>query len=327
MRTSSDHRQIHSRRLHCERGIFRGLILLCLCVCSLASAQFVAPQKIALTRPVAVAPAPLPPPTEPVQPMQQVQPSPLVRVADGRMLAPDIARIVNRGELVVAMLDTDNPPFFSEKAGVMSGTDVDLVTLIAKELGVKVRFDRSAKTFDSVAEIVARGEADIGISRLAKTLKRGQYVHFSDTYMRLSHAFLINRVRFAELSGGRPVPEVIRNFTGSISVIANSSWEEFGRRNFPKAKLVAYPTWADAVAAVIKGDVVAAYRDELEVMAIVRHDPKLALTLRTVTFNDLESPLTMMIGVRDDTLLSFVNEVIAQRPEKPTASSVLKLMK
>lgn len=324
MRTSSHHRQIHSRRLHGERGIFRGLFLLCLCVCNLAFAQSVEPQKIALTRPVAVAPSPLPPPTELAQP---VQPSPLVRVADGRMLAPDIARIVNRGELVVAMLDTDNPPFFSEKAGVMSGTDVDLVTLIAKELGVKVRFDRSAKTYDSVAEIVARGEADIGISRLAKTLKRGQYVHFSDTYMRLSHAFLINRVRFAELSGGQPVPQVIRNFTGSISVIANSSWVEFGRRNFPKAKLIAYPTWAEAVAAVVKGDVVAAYRDELEVMAIVRHDPKLALTLRTVTFNDLESPLSMMIGVRDDTLLSFVNEVIAQRPEKPTAASVLKLMK
>lgn len=252
----------------------------------------------------------------------------MVKMADGRLLAPDIARIINRGELVVSMMSSDNPPFFSNnKKGELVGTDVDLSKLIAKELGVPVRFDRSAKTFDAVAEVVAAGQADLGISRLARTLKRGQMVHFSSTYMRLGHALLINRIRFAELAGDRPVAQVVRNFTGTISVIANSSWEEFGRRNFPNAKLVPFPTWAEAVNAAKTGMVVAAYRDEMEVMQFVNNDPSLALTLRTVTFNDLESPLSAMVGVRDLTLLSFVNEVIAQRADKPTVSSVLKSIK
>lgn len=253
--------------------------------------------------------------------------SPLVKVADGRLLAPEIARIVTRGELVIAMLAADNPPFFSVKNGELAGTDVDLARLIGKELGVPVRFDRSPKTFDGVADAVAVGQADLGISRLARTLRRGQSVHFSVAYMRLGHALLINRIRFAEIAGDQPLPQVIRHFTGTIGVIANSSWEEFGRRNFPKAKLVSYPTWTDAVNAAKKGEVVAAYRDELEVMQIVNNDPSLALTLRTVTFNDLESPLSIMVGIRDLTLLSFVNELIAQRAEKPTASSVLKAIK
>ncbi|WP_332851539.1 substrate-binding periplasmic protein [Duganella sp. S19_KUP01_CR8] len=253
--------------------------------------------------------------------------SPLVKVADGRLLAPEIARIVTRGELVIAMLAADNPPFFSVKNGDLVGTDVDLARLIGKELGVPVRFDRSPKTFDGVAEAVAVGQADLGISRLARTLKRGQSVHFSVAYMRLGHALLINRIRFAEVAGDQPLPQVIRHFTGTIGVIANSSWEEFGRRNFPKAKLVSYPTWTDVVNAAKKGEVVAAYRDELEVMQIVNNDPGLALTLRTVTFNDLESPLSIMVGIRDLTLLSFVNELIAQRAEKPTASDVLKAIK
>jgi polar amino acid transport system substrate-binding protein len=145
--------------------------------------------------------------------------------------------------------------------------------------------------------------------------------------MRLGHALLIHRVRFAEMAGGQPLPQVIRNFTGKISVISGSSWEEFGRRNFPKAQIVPYPTWKEAVKAAKKGEVVAAYRDELKVQGIVRDDPGLALTLRTVTFNDLESSLSMMVGVRDATLLSFVNEVIAQRTEKPTVSSILKSIK
>lgn len=252
----------------------------------------------------------------------------MVKMADGRLLAPDIARIINRGELVVSMHSSDNPPFFStNKKGELVGTDVDLSRLIAKELGVVVRFDRSAKTFDAVAEVVAAGQADLGISRLARTLKRGQMVHFSSTYMRLGHALLINRIRFAELAGDQPMAQVVRNFTGTISVIANSSWEEFGRRNFPNAKLVPFPTWAEAVNAAKTGMVVAAYRDEMEVLQFVNNDPSLALTLRTVTFSDLESPLSAMVGVRDTTLLSFVNEVIAQRADKPTVSSVLKSIK
>jgi polar amino acid transport system substrate-binding protein len=287
--------------------------LAALCLCGWASAQGARPRQAAAPAAAVAAPEP--------------SRSPLVKVADGRMLAPDIARIVNQGELVVAMLASDNPPFFSVKGGVLAGTDVDLATRIGKELGVPVRFDRGPKTFDGVAEAVAAGQADLGISRMARTLKRGQMVHFSSTYMRLGHALLINRMRFAELAGDQPLQQVIRNFSGTLSVIAGSSWEEFGRRNFPNAKLVRYPTWNDAVNAAKTGAVVAAYRDELEVLQIVRNDPGLALSLRTVTFNDLESPLSMMVGVRDPTLLSFVNEVIAQWADKPTVSSMLKSIK
>ena len=253
--------------------------------------------------------------------------SPLVETANGHMVAPDIARIVNQGELVIATLATDTAPFFFVESGVLVGTDVDLAKRIGKELGVVVRFDRSAKTFDGVVEAVAAGRADLGISKLDRTLKRSQMVHFSIPYMRLGHALLINRVRFAAIAGDRPLPQVIRSFSGTIGVIAGSSWEESGRQNFPHAKLVSFPTWPNAVAAAKAGTVVAAYRDELAVLQIVHGDPGLALSLRTVTFNDLESRLSVMVGIRDPTLLSFVNEVITQWAEKPTVSSVLKPIK
>ncbi|RFP08976.1 MULTISPECIES: ABC transporter substrate-binding protein [unclassified Duganella] len=253
--------------------------------------------------------------------------SPLVRVADGRMLAPDIARIVNHGELVVSMLATDNPPFFSVKNGDLVGTDIDLAKLIATELGVTLRFDRSYKTFDSVVEAVALGKVDIAVSRLGRTLKRAQMVHFSISYIKLGHAMLINRMRFAQLAGDRSLPQVVRDYTGTLGVLAGSSWEEFGRRNFPKAKLVRYPTWPDLIEAAKKGEVTAVYRDEMEVVQLMREEPGLALTLRTVTFSDLEAPLSVVVGIRDLTLLSFVNELIAQRAVQPTADSVLKALK
>ena len=263
------------------------------------------------------------------QPAQPDTPrkSPLVKVTNGQVAAPDIARILNRDELVVAFISSDSAPFFSEKDGVMVGTDVDVARLIAKELGVPVRFDRSAKTFEAVVNLAAEGRADIGMGRLAKTVLRAQKVSFSTPYMKLPHSLMVNRLEFSKVSGDRAAPSVVRNFTGTLGVIGRSAWEEFGRRNFPKAKIVTYPSWEKVVAAVTKGEVVAAYRDEFEIQKIMRSDPSLALTLRTVTFNDIESSLSLMIGIQDTTLLSFVNEVITLRTEKPTVAMLLKEFK
>ncbi len=242
--------------------------------------------------------------------------SPLVRMADGRLLAPDIARIVERGELVVAMYQLDSPPFYAQKDGVMSGIDIDLARAIAGELGVKLRFDRSSASVDAVVEMVGNGQADLGISRLGRTLRRSQMVLFSTPYLVLDHAMLIHRVRFAEKYGKQPLKEAMRNFEGPLGVIANTSWVEFARRDFPAARLQPYPSWQALVDAVRRGDVLAAYRDELAVREVLEQDPRLALSLRTVTFTDAQTALSVMVGVRDGTLLSFVNEVIASQARR-----------
>jgi ABC-type amino acid transport substrate-binding protein len=253
--------------------------------------------------------------------------SPLVKARNGQMVAPDIARILNRGELVVAIISSDSAPFYSEMDGAMVGTDVHVARLIGKELGVPVRFDRTAKTFEAVVDLAAEGRADIGMGRLARTTLRAQRVSFSTPYMALQHAFLINRLAFSKISGDRAAPSVIRNFNGTLGVIGRSAWEEFGRRNFPEAKVVTYASWDKVLEAVKKGEVVAAYRDQFEIQKIMRSDPGLALTLRTVTFKDIASSLSLMIGIQDTTLLSFVNEVIAMRDEKPTVAMLLKELK
>ncbi|WP_426338127.1 substrate-binding periplasmic protein [Pseudoduganella sp. S-14] len=239
--------------------------------------------------------------------------SPLVRTADGRLLAPDIARIVERGELVIAMYQVDSPPFYVQKDGVMSGIDIELAQAIAGELGVTLRFDRSSSSVDAVVEMVGNGQADLGISRLGRTLRRSQMVLFSTPYLVLGHAMLIHRVRFAEKYGKQPLKEAMRNFEGPLGVMANTSWVEFARRDFPAARLQPYPTWQALVDAVRRGEVLAAYRDELAVREVLEQDPRLALSLRTVTFTDAQTALSVMVGVRDGTLLAFVNEVIASR--------------
>ncbi|HVZ43836.1 MAG TPA: ABC transporter substrate-binding protein [Ramlibacter sp.] len=247
----------------------------------------------------------------------------LVRVPDGRLLAPDIARIVMRGELVVAMLGVDTPPFFYEKKGELMGLEVDLAKSIAKELGVNVRFNRNAKSFNGVVDTVARGDADIGVSKLSRTLARTQVISFSQPYLVMNHALILNRVKFAQFARDRALPEVIRGFNGSIGVIAKSSFEDYAKRYFPNAKIKTYPDWPLVLKALKQGDVIGAYRDEFEVKRILKEDPTESLLLRTVTFKDLEDTLGIAVGIGDPVLLAFINEFLTQRTDKLTVNKVL----
>ena len=270
----------------------------------------------ATAKPVAVVEVAAPAPALPI--------STLVKVADGRLLAPDIARIVNRGELIVAMLGVDSPPFFYTRDGELVGLEVDLAKAIAKELKVTVRFDRSAQTFNEVVAVVARQDADLGISKLSRTLARAQTISFTDPYLRLNHAFILNRVKFAELARDRPLPAVIRGFKGSIGVIAKSSFADYAVKNFPNAEIREFPSWGDVLKALEKGQIMAAYRDEFEIKRLLKIDPTVSLTLRTVTFKDLEDSLGIAVGIQDPTLLAFVNQFLAEGTEKLTIDKVLK---
>ncbi|MFC6310933.1 ABC transporter substrate-binding protein, partial [Paraburkholderia dipogonis] len=248
----------------------------------------------------------------------------LVQMPDGRLLAPEFARIVGRGELVVAVLGVDQPPFFEEHDGKLTGLDITLATDIAKKLGVKVRFNRDAKTFDDVVSLLAKGKADIAVSKLSRTLSRAQVISFSAPYLSLKRSLLLNRVKFAQLAHGRPVPEVIRAYDGSIGVVANSSYAGYVTNNFPKAQVRSYPTWDAVLSALNAGEVTAAFRDEFEVKRVLKIDPTASLRLRVVTLQDLEDTLAIGVNVSEPTLLAFVNQFLAERNTKFDVGTVLQ---
>jgi polar amino acid transport system substrate-binding protein len=248
----------------------------------------------------------------------------LVQMPDGRLLAPEFARIVGRGELVVAVLKVDQPPFFEEHDGQLSGLDIDLAREIAQQLGVQVRFNRDASTFDAVVSLLAKGYADLAISKLSRTLPRAQVISFSTPYVRLNRALLLNRVKFAQLARGRSVPEVIRSYDGTIGVVANSSYADYVMTNFPGAKVLRYPTWGDVLKALNAGDVTAAYRDEFEVKRVLKIDPTASLRLRVVTLQDLDDTLAIGVNVDAPALLAFVNQFLGERSKKLDVNAILQ---
>lgn len=241
-------------------------------------------------------------------------------------MPPDIQRILDRGKLVVAVLGTDNPPFFMESGTeqTLRGLDINMAKGIADTLGVELEFNRTPKTFNEVVDQVYQLNADIAISKLSRTLPRATRVKFSRPYVTMRQGLLVNRLQLAEQAEGNRVIEAIRNFNGHVGVISGSSYVGFLKQKFPTASIAEYPTWDDIVEAVIQGDIQAAYRDELEVKEVVLRNPDAALRLQTVALTDTKDQIAMALPWDSPHLQAFVNQYLETFNLDYTADLVLE---
>lgn len=251
----------------------------------------------------------------------------LIAVSPSRADPPprpaDIDRILRRGTLIVALTEADAPPFHVMTDGVLSGVDIDLAKGLAQSLGVAVTFDRSARSYDEVVETVARGQADIAISKLSRTLVRARSVRFSSPYLTLRHGMAFNRVWLARQKRDHDMAEVIRGFDGRLGVVTKTSYVEYARRIFPRAEIVEFPRWDDAVPALVKGEVAALYRDEFEIRRMINEQPELALHLKTAFLTDTLDHLCMAVSPRDTQLLQLAEIYIEDLNPKLTVETVL----
>ena len=225
-------------------------------------------------------------------------------------LAPDIAAIKKKNVLIVSMTKKDVPPFFSGDAENIRGLDVEIARRIGVLLGVPVEFRRDAESFAEVVEQVRDGRADLAVSKLSITGPRLLTVQFSEPYIRLKQAMIINRLWLSQNSQGREVYEVLRTFNGKISFIKNSSYDTFARTNFPKAVYLPEESWDTIVNNVTNGKIAAGYRDEFEIKKISFEKPEAAITTKTVTISDSIDNIAVAVNNNSVQLLSVVNYVI-----------------
>jgi len=225
-------------------------------------------------------------------------------------LPPDIAAIKKRNVLIVSMTKKDVPPFFSGDAENIRGLDVEIAKRIGALVGVPVEFRRDAESFAEVVEQVRDGRADIAVSKLSITGPRLLTVRFSDPYIKLKQAMIINRLWLSQNSQGKEVYEVLRNFNGKISFVKNSSYDTFARTNFPKAIYTPEDSWDTIINNVTSGAIAAGYRDEFEIKKISFEKPEAAITTKTVTISDSIDNIAVAVNVNSTQLLSIVNYVI-----------------
>ena len=244
--------------------------------------------------------------------------------SDSSSRTSDIEEIISRGELRVAITEVDQPPFyFMDKNGKLSGYDIDLATKMAEELGVKLVITREAPTFNDLIPLISSGKADLAISKLSRTLTRSKFVKFSTPYMTFRQGILFNRLQLAKVASEDSVNQFVRNYTGTIGVIAKSSYANYAKENFPKATATEYPSWNAAVDALTRGEVLSVYRDELEIKRVLASVPNSALLFKPIYFRDLTDPIAIAVKSSNTQLLYWVNIFLESQP-KMTADQVLE---
>ena len=235
----------------------------------------------------------------------------------------DIAGIINRGVLRVAITAVDQPPFyFTGKDGRLVGYDIDLATKMAEELGVRLVITREAPAFNDLVTLVSSGKADLAVSKLSRTLSRSRYIKFSSPYMTFKQGILFNRLQLTKVASEGEVNKFVRNYKGSIGVIANSSYANYAKENFPGATIKEYPNWDAAVQALTAGEVLSLYRDELEIKRVLSSVPNSSLLFKPLYFTDLTDPIAVAVKTGNTQLLYWVNVFLEPQP-KMTADEIL----
>jgi ABC-type amino acid transport substrate-binding protein len=239
-------------------------------------------------------------------------------VAAGESTFPDIQRILDSGTLRVAMHAEDIPPLImTGKDGTVTGSEADLAHDLAKKMGVGVEFVRSADTYDGVVEVVARGEADVGISFLSSDVRRAKQVYFSRPYLKQKRRVFFNRAAFAKLQRDYEVATV-RQLVATravvdmrVGVVEGSIYGPLLRRDYPQLTVHPFPGLAELVEAVKEGRVYAGFHGGLQLDYYMHRHPETAIYIGV----DPEAPYPsdIRIAVRPDApnLLRWVNVYLA----------------
>lgn len=226
--------------------------------------------------------------------------------------APDIKKIIDKGYLEVAILNEDLPPcVMTKEDGKLYGFDIELAHGIADSLGVEVKFNRSALSFNDMYEMVAHGHVDMVISKLSHTFKRAQHILYSRPYLNIKQSLLVNRLELIsnKVDENNPL-KYLDSKDATIGVLDNSSYEDWAKEVFPNANIRKYLTWESIVDDVIDGEITAAFYDDIEVMMIVKKNPDIILNVVIYVLKDRKDSIS--IGLHNDSihLRQYVNSYL-----------------
>lgn len=240
-----------------------------------------------------------------------------------------LKKIQDRGELVVAMVNEDNPPFAIRDAqGNDLGLDIELSKSIAKYLKVKLKILRTAKIYDELVDQVAEGKADLGIGNLSLTLDRAKKVNYSHSYVDLRKSVLLNHKTFAAWKKN-DLESVFTFFKGKnkLGVVRGSSYVEFAKNLFPEATLVFFDGDDSLVQAVEDGRVAGGFGDEFFVKKTILFNPKGSLRYQAVILKGQIDKSGILVHKSQQDFLNWINTFLELKFKTLGISEVIKLYK
>ena len=210
--------------------------------------------------------------------------------------------LVNEGQLTTC---THLPyePFQFERGGEIVGFDVDLVDLVAEDLGVEQKIvDTPFETIQSGEDLNA-GKCDLAAAGMTITDVRKQNLDFSDPYFEATQALITKK--------GSGIDSLEKLKGKKLAVQAATTGEEYATKNAKDVELVQFEDLGLLLSAVKTGQVDAGINDNGVVYDFAKKNPDTEVT------TEFDTGEQYGVGVRkgNTALLEKVNEVIATSRE------------
>jgi polar amino acid transport system substrate-binding protein len=202
----------------------------------------------------------------------------------------------------------DYPPFESvDASGVKVGFDVDLMTEIAKRIGVKLEW--VDMPFDSLIAAVQEGKIDASISAFNYSQERDQTIDFSDAYYTSEDSFTV-----ADGFAGKIVnPEDVAGFKVGVQTgTTQDTWLTdtlVTPGKLPEANLFRYDRVDQAMADLKNGRIEVMMSDYVPAQALAKQLGGLNIIYHGVLSS---GPMNIVIPQGDVELQKAINEIIKQ---------------
>ena len=165
-------------------------------------------------------------------------------------------KIVQSGEIRVALEPGYMPFEMKDKKGRLIGFDVDVAKAIAKAMGVKLKIVETQ--FDGIIAGLLTGKFDIIISGMTITQQRNLKVNFSNPYIVIGQTVLLNKKLQKEISNVKKLD----NAKYTITAVLGQTGEIAARKFFKNAKVITFETESEAVSEVLNGRASAFINDQ-----------------------------------------------------------------
>jgi polar amino acid transport system substrate-binding protein len=177
--------------------------------------------------------------------------------------------IVKNGELRVGMSGNQPPYTMTSLGGIMIGYEVDLATLLADAMGVKLTLVQMP--FGDLLPSLKEGKVDVVMSGMTITPDRNMDALFVGPYMVSGKTIM---TLAANLEGLDESTEINQSAV-SLVALQGSTSEDFVKNFLPEAQLTLAEDYNEAVNLVINGDVKAMVADvEICQVSILRFPGK-----------------------------------------------------
>ncbi len=215
----------------------------------------------------------------------------------GMASAGTLDEISKRGVLRIACQTQGAPFSFVDRNGDRTGSSVELCEMIAKEMGVKVKFLNY--DWDGLIPALLSKKADMLAADMTPTLKRAMKIAFTEPYM------YVGSVVFVKQDSPIQTLEDIQAGT-KMAVLLGSTGESDAKKVFPDAKFKTYKGGGPLlINAVLTGHVEAGVNDGSSVRSQVSNFPP--NSVRILDGRLSKSPLAFAVRYDSPDLQNWLN--------------------